>query len=113
MKEEPVEFKTVGSVVKMVVYDEGDVEITVPQRYVTKNSDGEVTIIMTEEQFEELVKAYQDYKIDQIFNTPDEEILASIGKPGYPSQKDIDNLREIIKKTVAKARKKRINNEIS
>lgn len=96
------ELKTKDSEVFVTIWNDGDISIEA-------DSEG---ITLTQSHFKEITGVYQDYLIDQIINTSDEEILAMIGTPGYPSQDDIDKFREITKKTVAKARQKRINNEI-
>ena len=56
----------------------------------------------------EFIKQINQYVIDSILEASDEEILASVGDTGYPSQQDIHQARATITRAVNEQRQYRL-----
>lgn len=59
----------------------------------------------------EFIKQINEYVIDATVEASDEEILASIGSDGYPSQQDIHQARMMITQAVREQRQYRLSQQ--
>ncbi len=55
------------------------------------------------------IKQINEYVIDAILETSDEEILASVGDNGYPSQQDIHQARAMVMQAVKEQRQYKLS----